>query len=136
MGRAPVTNDCEYLQTVVRDGALARAAATLAVAQYEEFCFDADLVAWVVGAGAFVSSSGLAADEVGVVRMLLLSHGFDPRPRPSPPWHESVLDVAKDWSWMGRFTIAIRFPRRFAREVARESAALLRQVHAVSYSAR
>jgi len=76
--KTPATNDSEFLMTVAREGVQARAAATFEVAQYEEFCLDADRVARVVGAGAVASSSGMAAEEVGVVRMLLLSHGFAP----------------------------------------------------------
>jgi len=107
--------------------------ATRAVAHFEEFCSDEDVAVGVVSSGASVALARLPSDEVGLVRMLLLSHGFDPRPRPSPPGHESVLDVTTDWLWMGRFTVAARLAAalRFAREVARDTVVLLRQVRAL-----
>jgi len=133
-GLRPVLCVDGLLHDADRDGALVLAMATRAVVHFEEFCSDEDVALGVVRVRASVALARLPSDEVGLVRMLLLSHGFDPRPRPGPPGHESVLDITTDLLWMGRFTVAARVAAalRFARQVTRGTGELLRQVRALS----
>ena len=123
-------DDSVYLQEVLRDGAHALDAATCAVAQFETWSSDVELVEREVHVKASLALAPLTAEEVGIVRMWLLSHGFDPRPRPGPPGYVSRLDVTTDWLWMGRFTVAARsaVAWRSAKEVARHTAVLLQRV--------
>jgi len=123
-------DDSVYLQEVLRDGVHALEAATCAVAQFETWSSDVMRVEREVHVKVSSVLAPLMAGEVGIVRMWLLSHGFDPRPRPGPPGYVSRLDVTTDWLWMGRFTVAARsaVAWRSAKEVARHTAVLLQRV--------